>query len=80
MYAGGEADCQPKTNLTSINEFYNGYDPMYTWWVPKTYQALDEALTAYAAGYSKTKLMLLPPQDKSGIVGQPVGREDWCNS
>jgi uncharacterized protein (DUF885 family) len=47
---------------------------MYSWWVPKTYQALDEALTAYATAI-KAKANTTAP-DKSGIVGQPVGREE----
>lgn len=74
VYMAGESIANIKRSLASINEFYNGYDPMYTWWVPKTYQALDEALTAYAAAIkNKTNAVAA---DKSGIVGQPVGRED----
>lgn len=74
IYEGGEVITNLKQTLTSIYEFYNGYDPMFSWWVPKTYQALDESLTAYAAGF-KSKANSLPSQDKSGIAGQPVGRD-----
>ena len=74
LYDGGDAVANLKQTLTSINEFYNGYDPMFTWWVPKSFQALDEALTAYATAF-KNKIAALAPQDKSGIAGQPVGRE-----
>jgi uncharacterized protein (DUF885 family) len=28
--------------------FYNGYDPVFTWWAEEPYKALDQALTAYA--------------------------------
>lgn len=74
MYEGGELITNLKQTLTSINEFYNGYDPMFTWWVPTSYKALDEALTAYATAF-KNKTSAITPQDKSGIVGQPVGRD-----
>ncbi len=74
MYQGGEVAANLKGAVTSINEFYNGYDPMFTWWVPTSQKALDEALTAYAAAF-RTKASSIAPQDKSGIAGQPVGRE-----
>ena len=75
IYTATEAISNVKKSLASIYEFYNGYDPMFTWWVPKSYQGLDEALTAYAAAF-KTKSSNLVAQDKSGIVGQPVGRDE----
>ena len=74
IYTAGESIANLKRSLASINEFYNGYDPMFTWWAPKTYQALDEALTAYATAI-KNK-MNTTPADKSGIVGVPVGRDE----
>jgi uncharacterized protein (DUF885 family) len=74
IYEAGDVITNLKQTLASINEFYNGYDPMFTWWVPKTYGTLDEALTAYATSF-KNKTSSLSAPDKSGIVGQPVGRE-----
>jgi uncharacterized protein (DUF885 family) len=75
IYAAGDAIANLKRSLASIYEFYNGYDPLFTWWVPKNYQALDEALTGYAAQFKKKTEILAAP-DKSGIVGRPVGREE----
>jgi uncharacterized protein (DUF885 family) len=72
VYSATESIATLKRSLGSINEFYNGYDPMFTWWVPKTYQGLDEALTSYAAAI-KSKV-ISTPTDKSGIVGVPAGR------
>ncbi|TDH24267.1 DUF885 domain-containing protein [Segetibacter sp. 3557_3] len=63
-----------KKAIGSVYDFYNGYDPMFTWWVPKPYKELDDALTAYSTAV-KTKLVQTPT-DKSGIVGQPAGREE----
>jgi uncharacterized protein (DUF885 family) len=74
MYVAGDVISNLKQTLSSINEFYNGYDPAYTWWVPKTYQALDEAFTAYATSF-KNKMASLSAPDKSGIVGQPAGKQ-----
>ena len=71
VYLAGEAVANIKRTIASIHEFYNGYDPMYTWWVPKTYQSLDTALTVYATAIrNKANTTAV---DRSGIVGQPVG-------
>lgn len=74
IFMAGETITGIKNSLANIHQFYNGYDPMYSWWVPKSYTALDEALTAYASAF-KSKANTAPV-DKSGIVGKPVGREE----
>ena len=58
-----------------IFQFYNGYDPMFTWWVPKVYTDLDSSLTSYVSAL-KTKIAKGEPVDESGIVGVPVGRDE----
>ena len=73
IYTAGETITAIKNSLTNIHQFYNGYDPMYTWWVPKAHQLLDESLTAYATAF-KNKANTTSV-DKSGIVGKPVGRD-----
>ena len=35
-------------NLRNWYTFYNGYDPMFTWWNEEPYRSLDEAMTNYA--------------------------------
>ncbi len=59
-------------------DFYNGYDPMFTWWVPKTYTDLDAALDGYATALKgKGKNMDAKPKDDgSGILGISVGRDE----
>jgi uncharacterized protein (DUF885 family) len=64
-----------KKSVTSVYEFYNGYDPLFTWWIPKPYKTLDDALTTYASAF-KGKASAFKSKDKSGIVGQPVGRDE----
>ena len=64
-----------KARLKRFYDFYNGYDPLFTWWVPEPYKKLDSALGEYAkllASKSDAK----PSDDGSGIGGQPVGREE----
>jgi uncharacterized protein (DUF885 family) len=61
-----------KQSLQSVYEFYNGYDPLFTWWVPKPYAQLTGALDKYAAGFSEKQVI-----DKSGIVARkPIGRDE----
>src|SRR5829696_2242848 len=35
-------------NLRSWYTFYNGYDPVFTWWNEEPYKSLDQSLTTYA--------------------------------
>ncbi|MES2005863.1 MAG: DUF885 family protein [Bacteroidota bacterium] len=59
-------------------DFYNGYDPMFSWWVPKTYSDLDSSLGSYATALrGKGKNMDVKPKDDgSGILGISVGRDE----
>jgi len=75
LVEAGQVISDLKRALSSIYEFYNGYDPMFTWWIPRTYKELDDALGAYAASFKEKNSQFVSP-DKSGIVGQPVGREE----
>lgn len=63
--------------LKSVHEFYNGYDPEYTWWVPNTYKSLDSALSAYAQLWQKrSKAAPGGKDDGSGIIGYPIGKDE----
>lgn len=63
--------------LKNYFDFYNGYDPMFTWWVPKTYTELDAQLNKYADALSKKgKQTSSQKDDGSGIIGNPIGREE----
>ena len=53
---------------------YNAYDPLFTWWVDQPYKDADKALTAYSA-FLKEKLIGIAPDDKTTIIGDPVGRD-----
>lgn len=63
--------------LKNYFDFYNGYDPLFSWWVPKTYTEVDAALAEYAILLkSKRKDTSTQKEDGSGIVGNPIGREE----
>ena len=63
--------------LQSVYEFYEGYDPQFTWWNKKPYQKLDSLLGLYASTMSKQiDAATLPPDDGSGIIGNPIGKEE----
>jgi uncharacterized protein (DUF885 family) len=38
-----------RNNLRNWYTFYNGYDPMFTWWNEEPYRSLDQSMTNYAA-------------------------------
>lgn len=63
--------------LKSVYDFYNGYDPVFTWWMKRPYQSLDSALSKYAS-LLKNKIdpASLSKDDGSGIVGNPIGRDE----
>jgi len=58
---------------------YNGYDPEFTWWVDQPYKDADKALTSYNA-FLKEKLIGIAPDDKTTIIGDPVGRQALMNA
>jgi uncharacterized protein (DUF885 family) len=63
--------------LKSVNEFYAGYDPNYTWWIPDSFKHLDTALTAYGKLWQeKAKAAPGGKDDGSHIVGYPIGKEE----
>jgi hypothetical protein len=63
--------------LKSVFEFYDGYDPQFSWWVKKPYQQLDSVLTTYSLQLrNKIDGTMRPKDDGSGIIGNPIGREE----
>ena len=60
--------------LKSWFEFYDGYDPVFTWWVAEPYRTTATAMEKYA-GLIREKLIGIKPGDRDTIVGDPVGRE-----
>ncbi|MEP7269764.1 MAG: DUF885 family protein [Saprospiraceae bacterium] len=63
--------------LKKYFSFYNGYDPLFTWWVPQTYSELDSTLSVYGTLLkANRKLSSSQKDDGSGIIGNPIGRRE----
>lgn len=63
-----------KLRLESSFDFYNGYEPMFTWWVPKSHDRLQEKLKEYKELIA-AKTDLKPFDDGSNIAGKRVGKD-----
>lgn len=57
---------------------YDGYDPTFSWWVGLPYKDADKALTGYGS-FLKEKVIGIKADDKTTIIGDPVGRAALLN-
>jgi uncharacterized protein (DUF885 family) len=65
--------------------YYDGYDPLFTWWAKDPYKKLDESLTRYArtlrervVGFKSSDLEPAtgaPKPNTGPIIGDPIGRK-----
>ncbi len=69
-----------RENLKETYQFYNGYDPEFTWWMQKPYEKLAAALTEYEEFLKKHYVNTSVKDDGSGIIGRPIGREALLKS
>ena len=53
--------------------YYNGYDPLFTWWVDEPYKGADQALGNYAT-YLTEKVVGLRPSDPGPTMAQAGGQ------
>lgn len=67
-----------RNTLRNWFNFYNGYDPVFTWWNQEPYKAVDTALQNYAT-FLLDKLVGIKPDDRTTIIGDPIGREALLN-
>ena len=54
--------------------YYDGYDPMFTWWARAPYAAADSALGAYVTEL-REKVVGVKKGEDEPIVGLPIGRD-----
>lgn len=67
----------------SMNEafrFYNEYDPQFSWWVAAPQVELDSAFSKYIKFLKNWKTVDPARNDGSGIVGNPIGRDELSKS
>jgi len=63
-----------RNNLRNWYAFYNGYDPLFTWWNEEPYKSLDQTLTSYAAFLSERLVGLRPEGTPAGTAGPTANR------
>lgn len=63
-----------RNTLRNWYNFHAGYDPQFTWWNEQPYKKVDEALDSFNK-YILDKLVGIKPDDRTTIIGDPIGRE-----
>jgi hypothetical protein len=75
IYEAGLVIGDLKRAIMNINDFYTGYDPLYTWWMPKVYKDLDDALSGYATAFKeKNNRFAAPIRAASSDIPQAARR------
>lgn len=67
-----------RQTLRNWYNFHAGYDPVFTWWNSNPYKAVDDSLQKYSTFVVKD-LVGISPDDKTTIIGDPIGREALIN-
>jgi uncharacterized protein (DUF885 family) len=62
-----------RNNLRNWYTFYNGYDPLFTWWNEEPYKSLDQSLTTYDTLIKERLLGLKVEAGKSQTVTNQEG-------
>ncbi|HBY64440.1 MAG TPA: DUF885 domain-containing protein [Solibacterales bacterium] len=58
--------------LTAWFNFYNGYDPLFTWWNDAPFKEVDATLKSFG-GYLRERLAGV--RNSEEIIGSPIGRQ-----
>jgi len=56
----------------SVFDFYNGYDPLFSWWVPEAYHRADSLMRTYEKAFKEKQ----QPNSMGMYVRTPVGRDE----
>lgn len=65
-----------RERLRNSFNFYNGYDPLFTWWVPEPFKDLEAELGKLAE-LAKSKNNAKVSNDGSNIGGEAIGRAEF---
>ena len=63
-----------RNSLRNWYTFYNGYDPLFTWWNEEPYKTLDQSLNTYAAFLSERVVGLRPEGAPAGASNATTSR------
>ncbi|MEX2154498.1 MAG: DUF885 family protein [Gemmatimonadaceae bacterium] len=66
-----------RQSMAGWYRFYDGYDPLFSWWVRDPYRKLDSSLVRYARTLRERVVGMRPgaQQNQGPIVGDPIGVE-----
>lgn len=62
-----------RRTLRDWHGFYDGYDPLFNWWMDEPYERANKALADYSSFLSR-QIVGIDPNDESEIIGDPIGR------
>jgi uncharacterized protein (DUF885 family) len=60
--------------MQDTHRYYEGYDPKYTWWASKPFEATKQAISNHRKAI-REKLANLDDSDADKIVGVPIGND-----
>ena len=63
-----------RSTLDRWFKFYDGYDPLFSWYAAAPYKQVDDGLKAYRTLLRERIVGVKPGQDEP-IVGRPIGRD-----
>jgi len=68
-----------RRTMTSWYRFYDGYDPLFTWWARDPYRKVDSALMRYSRTLRERVVGMRPGEsqerNQGPIIGDPIGVE-----
>ena len=64
--------------LSRWHQFYDGYDPLYSWWNKQPFDAVNRSMQKYETQI-RTNLVGVPASDKETIIGEPIGDKALLN-
>jgi uncharacterized protein (DUF885 family) len=73
-YRAANAITELKKAFKAWNTFYNGYDPVFTWWMAEPYKVADKAMEDYRV-FLVEQVVGIKGNEKEAIVGDPIGRD-----
>jgi uncharacterized protein (DUF885 family) len=68
------------TGLQEMVKFYATYDPLFTWWTKAPFEGVVAALKNYASALEAWNVPDNTKDDGTGIVGKPIGAEEFTKS
>ncbi|OJD14573.1 hypothetical protein AJ78_05091 [Emergomyces pasteurianus Ep9510] len=72
---GVKATDELRNHLQEWFDFFNGYDPLFTWWVSEPYGKIAKALEDLTPLIREKLVGIAPGDEGDAIVGEPIGRE-----